>query len=792
MHRERVRSGTGGEDHPLDSGKRVAAKPCEGCGRECEVDIGRLGHRIGAVAADERVTAGKARKRVVAGEPGERVGTGIAPERIGERRPGDVLDSRSVRQRHDQSRHGSLGGRHGEIKGHAAVEEAREVEGIGVGIRRLEDRHACRHGSQDDIGVAPGAASEENAADPRIDRERVGPGACGQFHSLDAGERVAPHPGKRRRREREVGIPGFDHHVGARAAVDRVVTGGGGERVVSGAAEERVVACEPRETVVPCVARERVSARRSGHVLDPRGGRERQGHSRHDRLRRRHRQIEGHRPVGKRREVEGVGVGIRRLDDRHGRRQRACEHVAVVPDASVEDRTARPVDQGEPVRGAAGRKAHDLDCGKRIAPHPGECTRREREVDIRRLDDGVGAVATAEGIVAGKPGETVVPRISRERVGERRSGDVLEPRRVRECQRQSRRDRLQRRRRQVDCHRAVQERREIERIAVGIGDLRDRHRCRQGASEDVGITPGAAFKIRDPAPTDQVESVRAVARRQAHDLDSGKRVAPYTGERRRRDREIDIGRFRHRVGAVATAESIVPVAAGERVVACEAGERIDARVAAEHVDKRRPDDVLDPRRVRQRHGQSRHDRLRRNHGEIEGQAAVGQTREVERVGVGVSRLDHRHGCRLRAGELVGIATGSAREQESASPTLDQERVGTDATRQVRDLDAFERVASHTAERRDSEEKIDVSRLGYRVGAITPREAVVPGPAGKRIVAAETAERVVPRIAEEHVGERRPDDVLEARLARERQHQPRHERLLGREPQVDRHGAVVQA
>ena len=278
-----------------------------------------------------------------------------------------------------------------------------------------------------------------------------------------------------------------------------------------------------------------------------------------------------------------------------------------------------------------------------------------------REDIAIVAGPTGEGVVAGEARERVGPRIPDNRVGECRPDDILEPRRVRDRQRQSGHERLGRRRRQIEIHPSVGEIGEVERIGVGVSCLDDRHARRLCTCEDVGVVPGGAREDRAPCPGIDGERVDAAAGRQIRPLDPGKRIASHSGERRGGEREVDIRRFDNRVDPVAAGEGIVSGATGEgvvaattskRVVAGEAGERVVAGVAKNRVSKRRPDDVLNSCRARQRHGQPSHERLGRRHCQIEIHATIEKTGEVERVGVGVGvgviGLDDGHACRRGA------------------------------------------------------------------------------------------------------------------------------------------------
>ena len=207
----------------------------------------------------------------------------------------------------------------------------------------------------------PGEPRERGDPRPALHRERVRTRTGRQIRPLDAGERVGPEPGKRRRSKREIDVRRLDQRVGPDAAVEAVVSGRADEGVVAGSPHERIGAGQTRKQVVSGVPTQRVGKRRPGDVFDPRHGGESQRQTRDDRLRTRHRQIEIDGAIGKVREVERVGVAIRSLVDRHGRRQRAQEEVRIVPSGPGERRCPRPAVDREPVRTRTGRKVHRLD-----------------------------------------------------------------------------------------------------------------------------------------------------------------------------------------------------------------------------------------------------------------------------------------------------------------------------------------------------------------------------------------------------------------------------------------------
>ena len=393
--------------HRLDAGKRVTSHACEGCRCEREVDVGRLCCRVGASPAIEGVVAEATGKRVVAGKPRERIVTGIPLNGVGKGCSGDILDPRRRGERQRQASHERLRRCRRQVEAHTAIGKGREVERVGVGISVFHDRHACRFGPGEDIAVVPSEPRERGDPRPALHRERVRTRTGRQIRPLDAGERIGAEPGERRRSKREIDVRRLDHRVGPDAAVEAVVSGRADEGVVAGSPHERIGAGQTRKQVVSGVPPQRVGKRRPGDVFDPRHGGESQRQTRDDRLRTRHRQIEIDGAIGKVREVERVGVAIRSLVDRHGRRQRAQEEVRIVPSGPGERRGPRPAVDREPVRTRPGRNVHRLDAVECIATDPGQPRRREREVDVGRLDHGVGP-GTAE--------KSVVPRQARERV----------------------------------------------------------------------------------------------------------------------------------------------------------------------------------------------------------------------------------------------------------------------------------------------------------------------------------------------------------------------------------------
>ena len=288
----------------------------------------------------------------------------------------------------------------------------------------------------------------------------------------------------------------------------------------------------------------------------------------------------------------------------------------------------------------------------------------------------------------------------------------------------------------IEGYAAVQQIREVERVSIRRGRLDDHHACRRGASEDIAVVPGGACEGRVAGPAVHGECVRAGASRQIHRLDAGERVTSRSCKRRRREREVDIRRFHHRVSTSATVKGIVPRPPREHVVTGEPRENVVLRIPDERVGKRCPGDVLQARLARQCQRQPSHDRLRRRHGQIDGHATIGKVREVERVGVGVRNLDDRHACRLRPGEDVGIVPGAAGERRVPRPTLHRERVRAGTGRKVRRFDPGQRVTSHACKRRRCERKVDVGRLGYRVGARPAVEGVVAEATGKRVIPSE--------------------------------------------------------
>ena len=92
------------------------------------------------------------------------------------------------------------------------------------------------------------------------------------------------------------------------------------------------------------------------------------------------------------------------------------------------------------------------------------------------------------------------------------------------------------------------------------------------------------------------------------------------------------------------------------------------------------------------------------------------------------------------------------------------------------LDPGERVGAKPREHRGNEREVDIGRRDHGVGPVAAVEVVAPHPADERViarptskcvVASKTQQRVISSIAEDGVGKRRPDDVLDARVTRQR-------------------------
>ena len=388
---QHVRAGTADEPRELDARQRIdLGADRQLAVRQRETRVTRLVQRVAAQAAVDDVRAGPAGDHVVTRAADQYVGQRVADDGVGERRAGHVGEAREFVE--------------------VGRQPAREVH---------DDCFACRAEVQ---RIDPRAALEY------LDR-REGQAVRRTAVHLEVTTGLQDHRDVRRD-GREIDRVDALAVVAARGFGERIHAPVVGEDVgvVADSAGHRVGAQTTSNDVVELVAGDLVIARAGLHVLEDVDRREREREVPADGLSVYFRQTDlDIRGAG--REVQRVGAARGFIEEEAALGLAGVEDIRVVAGAADQDHgSQRGKLEVEGVCACAAGKGRVLDLDKCVAAQPEGQLRgtHEGEIDIARLDDGVGPAAAGQRVRAGAAGQDVGIAIAGDRVVERRADDVLE------------------------------------------------------------------------------------------------------------------------------------------------------------------------------------------------------------------------------------------------------------------------------------------------------------------------------------------------------------------------------